>query len=350
MVLDRRRTLQIAQALLRAQNANDGNNILKNVVQSSTASRDGSYDKPVFGGKGFLSALQSSVATDRSDLFRRPTVLPYSDGIADIAKPHRIPAHDQFAFGAPPNPPSRPANLPTSYGRPGGTTSASPRATTFRVADGDVGKLPARETKMPKVHYKTSGEIWSDFLGGIGKGIAQSASDWAYDDAKRRLAEVEGIYIDTPNPVLFDPPTSSWDSTGRQIAPAIAVVTRLPPRQPTTWNGKIIGRITPPPHLKPGTTPFGNYMHKEIAKFLKESYPKSSFVIRVEHGQRGPDLEYQPLPGDIDPGFKISDIKTNKAHSEKQLNNQIENWGYEQSDVRVFSYDDLGNIYDGFGQ
>jgi hypothetical protein len=289
MVLDRRKTLQIAQALLRAQNTNDGNNILKNVAQSSTASGDGSYDKRVFGGIGFPSASESSVATGRANPFRGPTVLPYADGVADMAKAHGIPAHDQFAFGAAPSTFLRHTNLQTRYGRPLGTvksTMARPRATPLRVADRepDVDKeVPNRERKMPEVHYKTSGEIWSEFLGGIGKGIAQAVADTATDGAKAR-AGTFGLYTDTPNPVLFAPPTSWWDNTGREIAPGIMVAIRpLPLRRAKTWNGKIIGKVTPPKHLKPGTVPFGNYMHKEIAKFLDESYPKSNFDIMTCH-------------------------------------------------------------------
>ncbi len=57
-------------------------------------------------------------------------------------------------------------------------------------------------------------------------------------------------------------------------------------------------------------------------------------------------MEYQY---DLDPGFEILDIKTNKPHSQKQLNRQIQNWGYEESRVRAISYDEEGNIYDGFG-
>lgn len=52
---------------------------------------------------------------------------------------------------------------------------------------------------------------------------------------------------------------------------------------------------------------------------------------------------------DLDPGFKYLDIKSNKPHSQKELDRQIYNWGYEGSTVRAITYDEHGNIYDGFG-
>ena len=198
---------------------------------------------------------------------------------------------------------------------------------------------------MPEVHYKTSGEIWSDFLGGIGKGVAQSLSDWAFDAAKARQAEVEGIYIDTPNPVLFDSPRSWWDNTGREIAPGITAVTgtaslkRLKPRRFK------IGKVTPPKHLIPGTTPFGDYMHKEIVKMIRPRYPDTIFGDNVKRGQRGIDMEYKDgTPQD----FPYLEIKSDKKHSKKQLKRQIYNWGYEEPDVYVVTYDDYGNVYEGF--
>jgi hypothetical protein len=150
------------------------------------------------------------------------------------------------------------------------TTPPGHRPALLRLADGepDMAKgAPRLEEKMPEIRYPTSGEIWSEFLGGIGKGIAQILSDVVVDDAKARQATVDGIYIDTPNPDLFGPPTSPWDDTGRKIAPGVMVVVRPVPTRPKTWRGKKIGKVTPPKHLKPGTVDFGNYMHEKIAEF-----------------------------------------------------------------------------------
>ena len=47
----------------------------------------------------------------------------------------------------------------------------------------------------------------------------------------------------------------------------MVMIRPVPLGGPKTWGGKIIGKVTPPKHLKPGTVPFGNYMHEEIAKF-----------------------------------------------------------------------------------
>lgn len=101
----------------------------------------------------------------------------------------------------------------------------------------------------------------------------------ATSGAKARLGTFGGVHVDTPNPDLFGPPTSPWDDSGRKIAPGVMVVIRPVPPRPKTWNGKIIGKVTPPKNLKPGTVDFGNYMHEEIAEFLKSSYPKTTFHL-----------------------------------------------------------------------
>jgi hypothetical protein len=98
---------------------------------------------------------------------------------------------------------------------------------------------------------------------------------------------------------------------------------------------------------RPAVAVVHHYMHEKIAEFLKASYPKTTFHVNVKRGQKGVDMGYEG--GDLDPGFKYLDIKTNKPHSQKQLNRQIQNWGYEESTVRAISYDEQGNIYDGFG-
>lgn len=221
-------------------------------------------------------------------------------------------------------------------------------AAIFRPADveSDMAKeAPREKNEMPKVRYVTTGDVWWGFWGGIGKGIAQTISDMAIDSARIRHAVRGGIYRDIEKPNLFGPPTISWDDTGRKIASGVMATVRPVSSKPKTWNGKIIGKVAPPKHLKPGTVPFGNDMHEKVSEFLKESYPHTEFHIRVKRGQTGPDMGYKS-------GLKPSDeieIKSNKPHSQKQLNRQILNWGYPESAVRVFTYDEHGNIYDGFG-
>lgn len=446
MTLDRRTTHGLVQAILRAQSKKDASDVFENVAQTSMASGYGSYGEPALGGMRFYSAPQPGVTTGdraahqshkliptpRPHPFRDPAKFYYVSKVADMAKAHGIPAHDQLAVKVAPGTLSRLASPQTSYGRPlevnavhstedsltgghptgrafhlnnypatdvsrvrPGTRAAQtdfsrigtyqspqdaekrfnePRVTvdtlrrrpwgrhgpaevtppghrpvTLRLADGDADmatEAPHRETKLPEVHYRTSGEIWSEFLGGIGKGIAQSVSDMATNGAKARLGTFGGVYVDTPNPELFKPPTSPWDDAGRKMAPGVMVVIRPVPRGSRTWRGKIIGKVTPPENLKPGTVPFGNYMHEKIAKFLETSYDKTSFRVKVKPGQRGVDMEYL---NDLDPGFKYLDIKSNKPHSQKELDRQIYNWGYEGSTVRAITYDEHGNIYDGFG-
>lgn len=430
MAFDRRKTNELVQALLRARNRKDGDDAFENVAQTSTASGDGSYGEPAFGGTRFFFASQPGVATrdkaasqshklipaPRPHPFRGLARSSYTDGAADMAKARGVPADDQIA----PSTLSWLANLQTSHDRRLGayhtehkptvgypvgkafdlnmypasdaakaraverptqmgfggarkyqsaedtkkgfddlgrrawghdgtakTTTPGHRPPTLRLADSEpdmAKKAPHQEKKMPKIRYPTSGEIWSEFLGGIGKGIAQTFSDALINSAKARAGTFGGVYIDTPNPVLFGPPTSPWDDTGRKIAPGIMVVVRPVQRRPKTWNGKIIGKVEPPKHLKPGTVLFGDDMHEKVAKFLVASYPETIFDANVKRGQRGVDMKYQ---GGLD--HPHIEIKPNKPHSQKQLNRQMENWEYEEQMVRVISYDEQGNIYDGFG-
>lgn len=442
MLLDRRTTHELVQALLRARNKKDGNGVLENVAQTSPASGQGSYAAPALGEARVSSASQPGVMTGEKaanqspELMLTPRPHPFDDParylytgkVADMGKARGSSAHDELGFKIAPNTLSSLPNPQASYGRPlevggvystkhkpsggdpgkalrldryptirvlrgrpvpfatqidlggreayqsqrdtrkafndprvdidtshrrpwgpnGATMVASPeqRPASLPLAGGEAAREVRPEKKMPKIRYVTSGEVWSEFLGGIGKGIVQTLADIAFEDAKHRQAMVDGIYIDTPNPDIFGPPKSAWEYEGKSIAPGVMVVVRPLPLKPRTWNGKIIGRVTPPKDLKPGTVLFGNYMHEKIAEFLKASYPKTKFDVRVKRGQKGVDVRYED---DLYPGFKYLDIKPNKPHSQKELNRQIYKWGYEEPTVRAISYDEYGNIYDGFG-
>lgn len=126
MILDRQKTYEIAQALLRARTKRDGGN----VAQAGTASGDGSYGEPVFGGMGFPFASQPGVTTGdetasqsrlfipttRPHPFRDPASFSSAGEVADMAKARGIPARDQFAFHRAPR--TSPANPQAPYGRP----------------------------------------------------------------------------------------------------------------------------------------------------------------------------------------------------------------------------------------
>ncbi|WP_162918997.1 hypothetical protein [Taklimakanibacter deserti] len=106
MVLDRRERHGLVQALLRAHNRKYGGNLLENVAQSGTASGDGSYGEPVFGGARFFSSSQSGVTTGdqvasqsykliptpRSHPFLDSARFSYTGEVVDTAKAGGFPA------------------------------------------------------------------------------------------------------------------------------------------------------------------------------------------------------------------------------------------------------------------
>lgn len=229
-----------------------------------------------------------------------------------------------------------------SNANPPGNPTAIPRL----AGDGlHTGKdVPGQENEMPEVRHVTTGDVWWGFWGGIGKGIAQAIVDGAIDGAVAHRAARGGVYHEVEKPDLFGPPTNSWDDTGRKIAPGIMNATG--PRLLFREAPRKIGKIRLPKDLKPGTVPFGNYMHEEISKLVQSRHPKTIFHFNIKPGQRGVDVHYVSGP---DPGFKHLDIKTDKPHSQKQLNRQIQNWGHDESKVRAITYDEDGNVFFGFG-
>lgn len=135
MLLDRQKTHELAQALLRARNKRDAGNPLENIAQASTASGDGSSGETVSGGMGFPSVLQPDVMTGdnaasqsrefiptpRPRPFRDPEISTYAGEVADIAKARGNPARDQLAFHRPPSPSPRP-----TYPLPGRPNRGAP--------------------------------------------------------------------------------------------------------------------------------------------------------------------------------------------------------------------------------
>jgi hypothetical protein len=345
MVLDRRTTHGLVQALIHARNRKDGGDPL---AQASTASLGRSYGRPIFAETRFSSASQPGVTTgDRAASQSHKPVLtprpyPFRDQageVADMAKDRSNPAGEVLR----PN-----MAQATSHSNVRPVTQATTPG--YRSADGVspwATEATHRGSKLPRVRYPTSGEIWSEFLGGIGKGVAQTLADIVAEDAKHRQAMVDGIYIDSPNPDLFEPPTSPWDYTGREIAPGVMVTTRPVKQKPKTWYDKKIGKVEPPEHLKPGTGPFGDDMHEKIARFLEDSFPEARFDVRVKRGRKGVDLTRIEGTDRVD---KYWEISTNEPWSIGKVKRQIQKWGYDEPSVRAISYDEYGNIYDGFGR
>lgn len=90
-----------------------------------------------------------------------------------------------------------------------GTAKATPpghSSDILRFADGEpdtAKRAPYEEKKMPQIRYPTAGDIVSEFVGGIGKGIAQAASDTLINGAEAFLSAQHGVYVDIENPDLF---------------------------------------------------------------------------------------------------------------------------------------------------
>lgn len=47
-------------------------------------------------------------------------------------------------------------------------------------------------------------------------------------------------------------------------------------------------------------------------------------------------------------GARYAEFKPRSVSGERTFNRQLDRWGINRSDVRVFTYDHDGNIYDGF--
>jgi hypothetical protein len=114
-----------------------------------------------------------------------------------------------------------------------------------------------------------------------------------------------------------------------------------------------IGRVTPPKNVPPKTTTFGNEMHERIGATIQRRFrrldvdPRYQIIYRLAPGQRGVDIE---VPGKLVGrfGFRYSDIKPQSRAGTRSLGRQIENWGFDPSEVVPFTYRASGDVYIGF--
>jgi YD repeat-containing protein len=109
----------------------------------------------------------------------------------------------------------------------------------------------------------------------------------------------------------------------------------------------LLGTVEPPADLTPGTAPFGNAMHARIAQWLGERYPGVKFILRIGPGQTGVDVEV-PEENVARIGFQYAEIKPRSASGLATFQRQIASWGFQPDEVQPITYDQNGNIYDGF--
>ena len=109
----------------------------------------------------------------------------------------------------------------------------------------------------------------------------------------------------------------------------------------------LLGTVEPPADLTPGTAPFGNAMHARIAQWLGERYPGVKFILRIGPGQTGVDVEV-PEENVARIGFQYAEIKPRSASGLATFQRQIASWGFQPDEVQPITYDQNGNINDGF--
>lgn len=140
MALDRQKTQEIVQALIRAKSRRNEEDVVDNIRQTGTASGDGKQGRSVFGRMGFASTPKpdmmtgSAAAGQSHKLISTPPLHPFRDlaefsyphATDDMAKARSIPARGLLAFNEASSPLSRAANPQSPYGRPLATTLAGP--------------------------------------------------------------------------------------------------------------------------------------------------------------------------------------------------------------------------------
>jgi hypothetical protein len=110
--------------------------------------------------------------------------------------------------------------------------------------------------------------------------------------------------------------------------------------------GKVLGRVIPPDDVRPGTRDFGNRMHALIAEWLQHKFPSVEFRFRIKQGENGVDVEVLGRGSEIT-GFRYADIKPRNASQQRKLDDQTKRWNLPEQ-VRPFTYDEDGYIFDGF--
>jgi hypothetical protein len=164
------------------------------------------------------------------------------------------------------------------------------------------------QTAEPKIHYTTTGEIWSEF----GKGIAQSIAQGAVD-----LIHTVGMAIGTQfgtnedmlktgAPNIIGSPSSYWNKQGRDIGPAICVMA----------GGSISGTLGKFSR-ETQTTAVGRYMSPTELKAMK-----ATGRVQESISNRGvtsvtvppnPNLYRAAPPGDIFVQFNVPTSSLNAA-------------------------------------
>jgi hypothetical protein len=110
---------------------------------------------------------------------------------------------------------------------------------------------------------------------------------------------------------------------------------------------RFFGSFATPESANPGTTTFGNYAHKEIAKLLQQNYPEANFIFRIRPGQIGPDVELVEQEAIDAVGFRYGEIKPLTNSGKSSFNRQVLNWDLADP-VQPITYDAAGNVFWGF--
>lgn len=131
MALDRRKTQEIVQALIRAKNIRNKEDVVENIRQADTASGDGNQGDSIFGRMGLASIpkpglMTGSAAAGQSHKLNSPPPLhPFRD-LAEFSYPDAADNMTQPRGNEASGASSRPGNPQPPYGRPLATTLVGP--------------------------------------------------------------------------------------------------------------------------------------------------------------------------------------------------------------------------------
>lgn len=118
-----------------------------------------------------------------------------------------------------------------------------------------------------------------------------------------------------------------------------------------TNKGQPIGRVPVPQNAAFGTTRFGHAMHEGLGGVFAVNNPDIRFGTSTARGLRGPDLAIDPRDvGQV--GYSRVELKPNTQSGFNKYQIQLRNWEYKNNlspgNVRAYTYDAQGNIYEGF--